>query len=314
MRSNTERLAWFNGEMMPESEVRISFRDRGWLYGDTAFDVARTFGGEPFMLREHLERLYRSLRYLQLDPGYDIDEMEEISKQVVEANRPLLEPNGDYWVGQHISRGINAPEGESPRYPGPTIVVDCTPLPLYSRGRGFREGIEVIVPSIRRTPPESLSPRAKLCNYINVVLGDLEAKSRNKDAWAVLLDQHGNLAEGTGCNIFLVDDGALRTPREDFVLPGVSRQVVMDLAQELDIECREDDLSLYDAYNADEVFLTSTSLCLCPVRSINGVQVGGRDGVPGPLTRRLTDAYKELAGYDFVAQVLSFENKGAAGA
>ena len=95
MRSNTERLAWFNGEMMPESEVRISFRDRGWLYGDTAFDVARTFGGEPFMLREHLERLYRSLRYLRLDPGYDIDEMEEISRQVVAANRPLLEPGGE---------------------------------------------------------------------------------------------------------------------------------------------------------------------------------------------------------------------------
>lgn len=308
MRSNTERLAWFNGEMMPESEVRISFRDRGWLYGDTAFDVARTFDGEPFMLREHLERLYRSLRYLRLDPGYDIDEMEEISNQVVEANRPLLEPGSDYWVGQHISRGINAPEGESPEYTGATIVVDCTPLPLYSRGRGFREGIEVLVPSIRRTPPDALSPRAKLCNYINVVLGDIEVKSRNRDAWAVLLDQHGNLAEGTGCNIFLVTDGAIATPREDFVLGGVSRQVVMDLAKELGIECREDDLPLYDAYNADEAFLTSTSLCLCPVRSINEVDIAGRDGVPGPVTRRLTDAYKDLVGHDFVAQVLRFEN------
>ena len=308
MRSNTERLAWFNGEMMPESEVRISFRDRGWLHGDTAFDVARTFDGEPFMLREHLERLYRSLRYLRLDPGYDIDEMEEISRQVVAANRPLLEPGSDYWVGQHISRGINAPEGESPEYTGPTIVVDCTPLPLYSRGRGFREGIEVLVPSIRRTPPDALSPRAKLCNYINVVLGDLEVKSRNRDAWAVLLDQHGNLAEGTGCNIFLVTDGAIATPREDFVLGGVSRQVVMDLAEELGIECREDDLPLYDACNADEAFLTSTSLCLCPVRSINGVDIAGKDGVPGPVTRRLTDAYKDLVGHDFVAQVLRFEN------
>ena len=91
----------------------------------------------------------------------------------------------------------------------------------------------------------------------------------------------------------------------------MSRQVVMDLAKELDIECREDDLSLYDAYNADEVFLTSTSLCLCPVRSINAVDVGTKESVPGPVTRRLTDAYKELAGYDFVAQVLSFENAGA---
>lgn len=306
MRSNTERLAWFNGEMMPESEVRISFRDRGWLYGDTAFDVARTFGGAPFMLREHIERLYRSLRYLQIDPGYDIDAMEEISTQVLEANRPLLGPNGDYWVGQHISRGINAPDGESPEYEGATIVVDCTPLPLQSRARGFRDGIDVIVPSIRRTPPESLSPRAKVCNYVNAVLGDIEVKARNRDAWAVLLDQHGNLAEGTGCNIFLVSDGALRTPREAFVLGGVSRRVVMDLAAELGIECHEDDLSLYDACNADEVFLTSTSLCICPVRSVNAVSVA-ENAIPGPITERLTDAYKDLAGYDFVAQVLSFE-------
>ena len=307
MRSNTERLAWFNGEMMPESEVRISFRDRGWLYGDTVFDVARTFGGEPFMLREHIERLYRSLRYLRIDPGYDIDAMDEISRQVLDANRPLLEPGSDYWVGQHISRGLSPPEGEPAAYTGPTIVVDCTPLPLYSRGRGFREGVPVVVPSIRRTPPESLSPRAKVCNYVNMVLGDLEVKARDRDAWAVLLDQHGNLAEGVGCNVFLAHEGALRTPREDFVLGGVSRQVVMDLARELGIECREGDLSPYDAYTADEMFLTSTSLCICPVRSVNGVDVAAR-GMPGPLTRRLTDAYKDLVGYDFVAQVLSFEH------
>ena len=307
MRKNTERVAWFNGEVVPESEVRISFRDRGWLYGDTAFDVARTFGGKPFMLREHVERLYRSLAYMQIDPGYGIDEMVEVSERVIDANRPLLGPNGDYWVGQRISRGIGAPEGESPEYPGPTIVVDCTPLPFYSRGAGYRKGIEVVIPSVRRTPPEALSPRAKLCNYANMILGDLEAKARNRDAWAVLLDRHGNLAEGLGCNVFLVDDGALRTPREDFVLPGVSRRVVMDLAGRLGIECREDDLSLYDAYNADEVFLTSTSLCLCPVRSINAVGVAGK-GMPGPVTRRLTEAYKALVDHDFVAQVLSFES------
>ena len=304
MRRNTERMAWFNGELMPESEVRISFRDEGWLHGDTAFDVARTFAGKPFMLREHVERLYRTLAYLRIDPGYDIDEMTEISEQVIEANVPLLDVNDDYWVGQRISRGLGTPEGEEPEYEGPTIVVDCTPLPLGSRAPGYIDGIEVVVPSVRRTPPESLSPRAKMCNYINMVLGDLEVKAQNKQAWAVLLDVHGNLAEGLGSNVFLVTDGVLRTPREDFVLPGVSRQVVKDLAGELDIECYEDDLALFDAYNADEAFLTSTSLCICPVRSINGADIA--DGaIPGPVTSRLTEAYKDLVGHDFVAQVLA---------
>ena len=302
MSKNTnERMAWFNGELMPESEVRISFRDRGWLFGDTAFDVARTFGGKPFRLREHVERLYRTLAYMQVDPGMTPDEMCRVSEQVLEANRPLLQPDRDYWVGQRISRGLMPLDGEPIERSGPTIVIDCTPLPLSSRALDFRDGIEVVVPSVRRTPPESMSPRAKMCNYINLVLGDLEVKARNPRAWAVLLDVHGNLAEGLGSNIFLVRDGVLCTPRSDFVLPGISREVVMQLADKLEIECRETDLSLYDAYNADEAFLTSTSLCLCPVRSINGTGPKLRAN-PGPVTERLTGAFRDLVGFDFVEQ------------
>ena len=297
MSQNTnERMAWFNGELVPESEVRISFRDRGWLFGDTAFDVARTFGGRPFKLREHVDRLYRTLAYLQIDPGVVADEMCRISERVVEANASLLTPDRDYWVGQRISRGLMPVDGEELESPGPTVVVDCTPLPLSSRAADFRDGIEVVVPSVRRTPPESMSPRAKMCNYINVILGDLEARSRNPRAWAVLLDTFGNLAEGLGSNIFLVRDGALFTPRADFVLPGISREVVMELASGLGIECNETDLSMYDACNADEAFLTSTSLCLCPVRSINGT------GTKNPA--RLTAAYRDLVEFDFVAQCL----------
>ena len=300
-KNTNERMAWFNGELMPESEVRISFRDRGWLFGDTAFDVARTFGGKPFKLREHVGRLYRSLAYMQIDPGMTTEEMCRVSEQVLEANLPLLDSDRDYWVGQRISRGLMPLDGEPVERSGPTIVVDCTPLPLSSRAQDFRDGIEVVVPSVRRTPPESMSPRAKMCNYINLVLGDLEAKARNPRAWAVLLDTSGNLAEGLGSNIFLVRDDVLYTPRTDFVLPGISREVVIELAAKLDIECRESDVSLYDAYNADEAFLTSTSLCLCPVRSINGAgpKLGNN---PGPVTERLTAAFRDLVGFDFVEQ------------
>ena len=304
-RNTRERMAWFNGELMPESEVRISFRDRGWLFGDTAFDVARTFAGKPFKLREHVDRLYRSLAYMQIDPGMDVDEMTRVSERVLEANASLLSPDRDYWVGQRVSRGLMPLDGEEPEYTTPTIVVDCTPLPLSSRAADFRDGIEVIVPSVRRTPPESLSPRAKMCNYINVILGDLEVKARNPRAWAVLLDRSGNLAEGMGSNVFLVRDGVLFTPRPDFVLAGISREVVMELAADLGIECREADVSLYDACNADEAFLTSTSLCLCPVRSFNGVAVRAA-GIPGPVTARLTSAFKELVGFDFVDQYLRY--------
>lgn len=302
-RNADERMAWFNGELMPESHVRISFRDRGWLFGDTAFDVARTFGGVPFKLREHVDRLYRSLAYLQIDPGMTAEEMCRVSERVLEANVPLLSADRDYWVGQRISRGLMPVDGEAVERSGATIVVDCTPLPLSSRAADFRDGIDVVVPSVRRTPPEAMSPRAKMCNYINLVIGDLEARARNPRAWAVLLDTYGNLAEGLGSNIFLVRDGVLLTPRADFVLSGISREVVIQLASELGVETREIDLSLFDAYNADEAFLTSTSLCLCPVRSINGAQMASA-GIPGPVTARLTEAFRDLVGFDFVAQYL----------
>lgn len=303
-RNTDERMAWFNGELLPESEVRISFRDRGWLFGDTAFDVARTFGGKPFKLREHVERLYRSLAYLQIDPGMPVDEMLRVSELVLDANLPLLTPDRDYWVGQRISRGLMPLDGEEIERVGPTVVVDCTPLPFSSRAADFRDGIDVVVPSVRRTPPESMSPRAKMCNYINLILGDLEARARNPRAWAVLLDASGNLAEGLGSNVFLVRDGTLLTPRADFVLSGISREVVMQLAAEAGIDVYETDLSLFDACNADEAFLTSTSLCLCPIRSINGVPTRN-PAIPGPLTARLTDAFRDLVGFDFVAQYLS---------
>ena len=157
---------------------------------------------------------------------------------------------------------------------------------------------------MRRTPPNSLSPRAKMHQYLNLVLADREAKAQNPDAWAVLLDVNGNLAEGQGSNIFLVRDGRLATPSERYVLPGVSRQATIELARQLQIPFDEKDLDLYDAYTADECFLTSTSLCICGVRSLNGrTFAAGR--VPGPLTQKLIDAYREMVGCDFVVQYLS---------
>ena len=140
--------------------------------------------------------------------------------------------------------------------------------------------------------------------YLNLVLADREVKAQSPDAWAVLLDVNGNLAEGLGSNIFLVRDGRLATPRERYVLPGISRQATIDLARKSGIPFEERDLDLYDAYTADECFLTSTSLCICGVRSLNGRSfAAGR--VPGPLTQKLIDGYKELVGCDFVAQYLA---------
>jgi branched-chain amino acid aminotransferase len=299
-----ERVAWFNGRIVPESDVLIPFRDQGFLRGDAVFDMTRSFNGKAFRLEEHVSRLYRSLKYLDIDPGVSPAEMAGISEDVLARNRHLLGPGEDYWLAQRISRGVGRAPGDNWQHYGPNVIVDCVPLPLRERAKHFRDGIEVVTPSLRRTPPDSLSPRAKMHQYLNLVLADREAKAQNPDAWAVLLDVNGNLAEGQGSNIFLVRDGRLTTPRERYVLPGVSRQATIDLASQLGIPFEEKDLDLYDAYTADECFLTSTSLCICGVRRLNGRSFGA-DRVPGPITQRLIDAYKEMVGCDFVAQYLA---------
>ena len=294
-----ETVAFFNGELKPESQVGISIRDRGYLYGDAVFDATRTFNGAPFKLQEHIRRLYDSLRYLRIDPGMTMEEMERWSLEVVNHNHPLLPSGQDMWVMQRISRGVESSEPS-----GATVLIESHAIPFARRASLYRDGVRVITPSVPRIPPRFQSPRAKTHNYLNLVLGDLEAQATDPDSWAVLLDESGNLTEGKGSNIFLVKNGEVTTPRGQFVLEGITRGIVLDLAQGLDMPVSERDLDLFDAYTADEAFLTSTSLCICPVSSVNGAPVG--DGrVPSPVTQRLMAAFSDLAGMDYVDQYLS---------
>lgn len=301
---SNERICYFNGEYIPESQALVPYRDRSFLFGDGAFDMTRTFGHRIFKLEEHIDRFYQSMKALRLESGLKHDEMIEISRNVVEKNLHLLDDSEDYWVGQRVTRGVLKVDGDNWNNYGPAVIVECLPMPLAERAHYYRDGIPVVIPSVRRTSPDSLTPRAKTHNYLNLVMAELEVKAQNPDGWAILLDHNGNLCEGMGSNLFLVRNGELLTPRENFVLPGVSRQTVIDLARQLDIPFREADLDLFDGYNADEAFITSTSLCISPIASFNGVEVGNGN-VYGPITQRLIDAYVELVDCNFVEQYLS---------
>ena len=300
--SAADRIAYFNGRFVPEREVLVPFRDRGFKYVDAVFDTTRTFGHRVFKLAEHVERLYRSLRYLRIDPGVPAEKMVTITEEVLRRNLPLLDPDDDYWVTQRVSRGLDPSARELWPQEGATVIVECVPLPLRERASLYRDGIRVMTPSVRRTPPEALSPRVKTHNYLNLIAGGLEVRAQDPGAWAVLLDTAGNLAEGLGSNIFVVRKGTLYTPREQAVLSGISRETVIDLAREAGLTVVEKDLDLYDAYTADEAFLTSTSLCICPIASVNGAKIG--TALPGPVTRQLTEAYCRYVDFDFVAQYL----------
>ena len=296
MSDPAERVAYFNGRILPESEVLIPLRDAGFLYGYAVFDTLRTFHHRLYRLEEHLDRLTDSMRYLGLDPDLSREELGSITEEVVRLNTAKLDTAEDLWVTQRVTLGQPSSQGWQS-----TVIVECKPVPFAERATCYSRGIDCLIPSIRRTPPEAVSPRAKTHNYLNLLLADREVKARNPDAWSVLLDTDGNLCEGIGSNLFLVQKGVLRTPREQMVLPGISRSIVIDLAGALGIPFEEADLDLFDAAAAQEAFLTSTSLCLCPISSINARPL---PTTYGPITQSLIDAWKEEIGVDFVQQYL----------
>jgi branched-chain amino acid aminotransferase len=296
---SNDRIAYVNGKFIPEREAVISIHDRGFLQGYSVFDTTRTFGHKIFKLEEHIERFYRSLKYARLTPNINQKRMTDITMEVLNTNLPLIHNDDDYWVTQRVTRGIRKPDGDDF-----TIIVESIPLPFKARAKYYRDGMPVIVPSVRRTPPEVLSPRAKIQNYANLVQAEFEVTSNNPDAWPILLDMNGNMSEGPGSNFFIVKDGKVITPKEQYVLAGISRSTALELASELGMEISETDIDLYDVYTADEAFVTSTSFCICPVASVNGAIIG-ESNIPGPITRRLLNAYSGLVGIDIEQQYLS---------
>lgn len=299
-----ERQVFLNGDLVPESRAAVSIRDAGFVYGDQVFDTARTFGGRVFMLEAHLDRLFDSLAYVRIDPGMSRDALAAATARVVAANLPLLREGEDYWVTIRVTSGLQPVDGEPRRNSGATVLVECLPLPLRARAGYFRTGIPAVIPARRRIAPDALSPNAKTSNYLNMMLAQREVSAVHPGGWALMCDRDGNIAEGAGCNFFAVKGDVVHTPTTDHVLAGVTRAVAMDLCAELGIPLRETRVPVQLALTAEEAFFTSTSLCICPVASLDGKPYAA--GIPGPVTARLMQAFAERVGLDYVGQYLRF--------
>lgn len=311
MTNTSTRLAYINGRILPETEASISIRDMGVVYGDSVFDTARTFNGVIFMLEAHIDRLFESLDYTRIDPGMNKLAYIQATNDLVERNLPMLRDGEDYWVTIRVTSGLQTLDGEPPIHTGSTIIIDCIPIPLRARASFFVNGIEAIVADRCRIAPEALSPNAKTNNYLNMMLAQKEVSAEQPGSWALMCDREGNLAEGAGCNFFIVRDGVVYTPTTEFILAGVSRQVVIELCEEMGIALRESNVSLEQALSADEAFFTSTSLCACPVASINGSAYNA--GIPGPVTRRIMDGFAARVGMDYIAQYKKFLSENITG-
>lgn len=286
---------WVNGKFELASEAVVPLNSRGYRLGDGVFDTERTFNGHLFRLEEHLERLQRSLRFTRMELGLSLQELAAVTEEAVERNRPLLQEYGDFWVTQTVHRVTGAPAFCS-------IIVE--PLNFKRFAPFYRTGIPLVVPTARTSASIGMDPKLKATSRLNMVLADLEGKQIDADSLSVLVDDHGNLAEVLYGNLFLVHQGKVRTPRSRSILEGISRRTTLELAEQHGIEVREDDLQPYDLYVADEAFVTTTSYCLLPVGSLNGQVIGSVR--PGPITQRLTQAWSEHVGLDFVAQMETY--------
>ena len=299
-----EHIAYFNGEWVPNSEVSIDPFDRGFTMGDAVFDVERTFDGKIFRLKEHLDRLYRSLQYIRLDCGLSLEEMTENTEELVRRNEPMREPGGDYMVRQVVTRGTpsGGTQGSVTEPMTPTVINMVTPAPLSGYADGYERGASVVFPSVRGYSSASLDPKAKHYSRGNFALAQLQTADVDPDAHPVLLDQDGNIAENVGANFFVVTDGVIRTPGDSNILQGISRMVVFELADQLGIPIVEEALQPYDAYTADETFLANSIYQVLPVGTVDNRQIG--DEAPGPISKQLLAAWSEMVGVDIVGQAL----------
>jgi branched-chain amino acid aminotransferase len=298
----SEAVAYVNGAVLPEREAKISIFDRAFRFADTVFDTARTVRHRPYKFREHLERLWQSLAYARIDPGLSIEALERITLEVVERNLAFIAPDDDLWVRQFVTRGPIRRVGGTGES-GPSVIVTTDRLPFANYAKSYRRGAPMVVASVRSVPAQALDPRMKTTSRMTQNLAEQEVAGVDPSAYALLLDTDGYVSESTGANFFAVIGGTVLTADDGTVLHGISRRTAMELAASRGIPCRPARLTLFDIYNAEEAFITGTSYCLLPIRSVNGKTFG--HGPPGPVTRALTEAWIAALGHDFVAQALA---------
>jgi branched-chain amino acid aminotransferase len=280
----SEPFIYVNGAFVPQSEARISVMDHAVLYGDGVFETAAAWQGRFFKLDAHIDRFYRSMAAIGLEPNFSRAELQAILVESVRRNR--LENAYVKWI---CTRGSNGLPLMDPEGCVPNLIILARQYIHRAGGEGG-SGLRMKTAAVRRPPGQVLDAHIKSLNYLNLILAKLEAKAAKVDQ-ALLLDLNGRICEAPGFNVFLVRCGALRTPCHD-ILEGITRETVIEMAAARGIACTQDDLELYDGYTADEIFLTSTAGGLLPVTELDGRRIG--DGTPGPLFKILAEDYLAL--------------------
>jgi branched-chain amino acid aminotransferase len=296
-----EPLIYLNGRMIPASQAALPISNAGLVQGATVTDQTRTFHQRPYRLGARLDRLFRSLHTVRLDPGLSKDEFAAISNELVAHNAAFLGDGEELGLIQFVTAGEYATYATKPVRMGPTVCVHTFPLPFALWAKKMREGAHLVTPSVRQVPPQCWPPQMKCRSRMHYYLADQEARQVDPEASALLLDLEGHITETSGANILIVEEGGIVSPPAASILPGHSLAVVIEMAAALNIPYAERDLEAADVAAADEAFLASTPFCLMPVTRFNGLPVG--DGKVGPMYRRLMSAWNREVGLDIEKQI-----------
>jgi len=301
----TEDLLYHvDGDLVAADEATVNVRDRGFLYGDAAFETMRAYGGDVFEWEAHMDRLAETCEVLGLDHGLSDADLRERVDETLAVN-DLREA----YVRLSITRGVQPGKLTPDTEVDPTVVVIVSELPRGGQGSQpvWSGPATLQTVKTKRVPDESIPARAKTHNYLNGILARLELRVTGADE-ALMVDTDGHVTEGATSNLFFVRDNALRTPSLDGpILPGITRRVVLELAAEEGIPVEEGTYSPEEIRSADEVFLTNSTWEIRPVETVDGLSVGDEDGredegstesAAGPVTTllsRLFDARVESA-------------------
>lgn len=309
MKTNV-RLVYFNGQLIPETEAKISIYDSALMFGDMVFEMTRSFNKKQFKLREHIERLYTGIKILRIPVQISPEDMERACYETIEANSHLFAPDDEHRLMIDVSRGLlGIYQGIEGLHNGVNVVIADFPLRWTVAGMGklFEEGINAVITSQRAIPATFLDPKIKNRSRIHYLMANIEASEvEGENNWALLLDSDGFIAEGTGDNFFIINNGFIITPEGRNILRGISRSYVMEeLCQQLGLQIVEKNIEPYDVYTADEAFMTGTPFCLLPVVSLNRTPIG--DGKVGKIFRKLLAQWGNNVGLDISRQIQGWD-------
>ena len=275
-----------DGKFVDEKKAVVSVFDHGLLYGDGVFEGIRAYNGRVFKLSEHVVRLFYSAKAFLL-------KIPMSHRAICEAVRAACKRNKirDGYIRLVVTRGAGTLGLDPNRCSNPQVIIIADKIQLYPE-TFYKKGLEIVTVPTTRNHTNAVNPAIKSLNYLNNILAKIEAINAGC-VEAIMLNSQGFVAECTGDNVFMLKGGQLLTPPlAAGALYGITRSVAIELADSLGINAKEPNLTRYDLYNADEVFITGTAAEVVPVVKIDGRQIGS--GKPGKLTKKLIKAYQDL--------------------